>query len=141
MNEIVFFTDGRANWFPGNFNVNVGGGPNQCSASSVSGVYGITTGNSHHNNRVLSLQAPVSPGAPPITPPCPNWGRGQNSLQSIQPIWTPPASPTAGAIFPGGVPLSGFRDTAPNFNQMSPSNGWRQNIAANSVDNLARLIR
>jgi hypothetical protein len=56
-------------------------------------------------------------------------------------MWTPPASPTAGAIFPGGVPLSGFRNAAPNFNQTSPSNGWRENIAANAVDNLARLIR
>ncbi|MCG8649645.1 MAG: VWA domain-containing protein, partial [Pirellulales bacterium] len=26
MNEIVFFTDGEANWFPGQFNVSVGGG-------------------------------------------------------------------------------------------------------------------
>jgi Flp pilus assembly protein TadG len=142
MKEIVFFTDGRANWFPGNFNVSVGGGTNQCLASPVSGVFGITSGaNSHYTNRVLSLQAPASPGAPPITPLCPNWARGQNALQSILPLWTPPASPTAGPIFPAGVPLSGFRDAAPNFAQSNPSNGWRENIAANSVDNLARLIR
>lgn len=140
MNEIVLFTDGRANWFPGNFNVNVGAGNNKCLSSPVSGVLGITS-SAHYTNRVLSLQAPASPGAPPITPQCPNWARGQNALQSIVPIWTPPASPTAGAIFPGGVPLSGFRNTAPNFNQTNPSNGWRENIAANSVDNLARLIR
>lgn len=141
MNEIVFFTDGRANWFPGNFNVRVGGGSNQCATSPVDGVYGITSSNAHYNNRVLSLQAPVSPGAPPITPLCPNWARGQNALLSFVPVWTPPASPTAGAIFPGGVPLSGFRDAAPNFLQSAPSNAWRENIAANSVDNLARLIR
>ncbi|MDA0207397.1 MAG: VWA domain-containing protein [Acidobacteria bacterium] len=141
MNEIVFFTDGRANWFPGNFNVKVGGGSNQCASSPVSGVYGITSGNPHYRNRVLSLQAAASPGAPPITPLCPNWVRGQNALQSIQPLWTPPASPTAGSIFPTGVSLSGFRDSAPNFNQTDPSNAWRENIAANSVDNLARLIR
>lgn len=141
MNEIVFFTDGRANWFPANFNVRVGSGSNECSFTPVSGVYGITSGNSHYNNRVLSLLAPASPGAPPITPDCPNWARGQNALQSFVPTWTPPASPSAGAILPSGVPLSGFRDLAPNFAQNNPSNTWRENIAANVVDNLARLIR
>lgn len=141
LNEIVFFTDGRANWFPGQFNVSVGTGSNQCPSSPINGVYGITSANSHYSNRVLSLDSPATPGSPPLTPDCPTWARGQNALQSIQPTWTPPASPTAGAIFPGGVPLSGFRAASPNFVQTSPSNAWRRNIAANAVDNLARLIR
>jgi Flp pilus assembly protein TadG len=125
MNEIVFFTDGRANWFPGNFNVNVDPtASNACLISPVAGVFGITSGNGHYSNRVLSLQSPASPSAPPIAPACPNWARGQQALQSIQPLWTPPASPNAGAIFPGGVPLGGFRDAAPNFNQTNPSTTW-----------------
>lgn len=141
LNEIVFFTDGRANWFPGQFNVAVGTGSNQCPSSPISGVYGITSGNGHYSNRVLSLDSPATPGRPPLTPDCPTWARGQNALQSIQPVWNPPASPTAGAIFPAGVPLAGFRAASPNFSQSNPSNSWRLNIAANAVDNLARLIR
>lgn len=140
MNEIVFFTDGAANWFPGRFNVSVGTGTNQCLSSPVDGVFG-RTGSAHYTNRVLALEAPPSPAPPPITPACPNWATGRNALLSFQPTWFPPSSPIAGAILPGGVPLAGFRDASPNLTNTNPSLTWRQNIAANSVDNLARLIR
>ena len=54
LNEIVLFTDGAANWFPGRFNVQVG----PCTQAVVDGVYGI--GNGYYGNRVLSTLAPPS---------------------------------------------------------------------------------
>ncbi len=142
LNEIVFFTDGRTNWFPGSFNVRQGSGSNECLSTPVDGVYGYSWGRAHYNNRVLSLQAPASPTPPPITPNCPNWAQGQNALLSIRPTWLPPASPIAGVIAPAGVPMAGFRNRSPDLNRTTvPNEGWAENIGANVTDNLARTIR
>lgn len=139
MNEIVLFTDGRANWFPGRFNVQTG--PGYCSTTPAEGVFGIT-GNSYYTNRILSLQAAPMPNAPPRSPDCASLPRGVNPVQSIQSTWLPPASPIAGAILPAGVSLLGFRNSSTAIlNQSSPSNAQRRQIAANITDNLARAIR
>ncbi|MCB1021254.1 MAG: VWA domain-containing protein [Bryobacterales bacterium] len=135
MNEIVLFTDGRANWFPGRFNVQVG----PCTQATVDGVYGI--GNNYYGNRVLSMQAPTSPGKPALVAECPGWSQGTNALQSIQALWYPPTSPTAGEIFPAGIALAGFKNSAPPLFDNDMSNAEREEIAANVVDNLARKVR
>jgi Flp pilus assembly protein TadG len=143
-NEIVFFTDGRANWFPGRFNVQVGTGIDECLTSPVDGIFGQRGGNRkpYYTNRVLSLEAPATPAKPPITPACPNWAQGEDALLSIQPNWYPPATSTAQPVFSAGVPLAGFRDASPNLASPNMSDdAWRLDIAANTVDNLARLIR
>ncbi len=136
LNEIVFFTDGRANWFPGRFNVQVG----PCTVSPVDGVYGIGSGG-HYGNRVLALQAPPSPTAPDVVADCPGWVPGVNALNSIQPLWIPPVSPTAGAIFPTGIELAGFKNLLPPLFDNNMSSAERGEVAANVVDNLAREIR
>ena len=133
-NEIVFFTDGRANWFPGRFNVQVG----PCTTSPVDGVYGIGGG---YYGRVLSLLAPATPGKPPVVSQCAGWAQGTNALTSIQALWYPEASPTAGQIFPEGVALAGFKNTAPPLSNNNMSTANREQIAANVVDNLARKVR
>lgn len=135
LNEIVFFTDGRANWFPGVFNVQIG----PCTASPVAGVYGI--GNGYYRNRVLSSLAPPTPNAPPVVAECPGWTQGTNALNSIQALWYPETSPTAGEIFPEGVALAGFKNGAPPLSNNNMSNAAREQIAANVVDNLARKVR
>jgi Flp pilus assembly protein TadG len=135
MNEIVFFTDGRANWFPGRFNVKT----SVCTQPVVDGVYGI--GGGYYGNRVLSLLAPASPGKPPVVAECPGWTQGTSGLNSIQALWYPTASPTAGLIFPEGVPLAGFKNATPPLTNTNMSTAAREQIAANVVDNLARKVR
>jgi hypothetical protein len=135
MNEIVFFTDGRANWFPGRFNVKT----SACTQSVVDGVYGIGTG--YYGNRVLSQLAPASPGKPPVVAECPGWAQGTNALNSIQALWYPTASPTGGLIFPEGVAMAGFKNSNPPLTNTNMSNTAREQIAANVVDNLARKVR
>ena len=134
-NEIVLFTDGRANWFPGRFNVQVG----PCTQAVVDGVYG--RGSGHYGNRVLEMLAPATPTPPPIVAECPGWARGVNALNSIQALWYPPASPTAGPIFPLGIELAGFKNASPPLFDNDMSGAEREQIAANVVDNLARKIR
>ncbi|MEZ5363465.1 MAG: VWA domain-containing protein [Bryobacterales bacterium] len=134
MNEIVFFTDGRANWFPGRFNVTLG----PCSQPVVDGVYGIGGG---YYSRVLSQLAPPSPARPPVVAGCAGWASGTNALQSIQALWYPPTSPTAGEIFPEGIALAGFKNSAPPLFDNNMSSAEREQIAANVVDNLARKVR
>jgi Flp pilus assembly protein TadG len=134
-NEIVFFTDGNMNWFPGRFNVQVG----PCTQAVVDGVYG-RTGTAYYNNRVLSLMAPPTPGKPAVVAQCPGWSQGMNALNSIQPLWFPQASPTAGDIFPAGVALAGFRNATPALTN-NLSNAAREDIAANVIDNLSRMVR
>jgi hypothetical protein len=134
-NEIVFFTDGNMNWFPGRFNVQVG----PCTQATVDGVWGIT-GSSYYTNRVLSLLAPPSPGRPPVVAECPGWSQGTNALLSIQPIWYPEASPTAGAIFPTGINLAGYRNQTPALTN-NLSKAQRETLAANVIDNLSRGVR
>lgn len=138
-NEIVFFTDGRANWFPAQFNVSTAGG---CPSSPVSGVLGINDGSaSHYRNRVLSLQASSTwTQAPPLTPDCNFWPWGTNYITSIRPDWYPDPTSLGVSIFPGGVSLSGYWSGAPNLGS-NPNNNQRRDIAKNVVDNLARLIR
>ena len=139
-NEIVFFTDGRANWFPAQFDVQVGGGSDECLSTPVHGVFGIGTGG-HYGNRVLEIPAPPNSARPELTAQCPNWAEGQNALLSINPTWVPPVSPIYGPILPAGVPLAGFKNSGPNLNQSDPSDALRIEIAKNLVDNLARDIR
>ncbi|MBI1357201.1 MAG: VWA domain-containing protein [Acidobacteria bacterium] len=139
MNEIVLFTDGRANWFPGRFNVRTGSG--RCNTSPAEGVFGIT-GRSYYNNRILSLQASAMPNAPALSPDCSGLATGTNPVLSINPSWIPPSSPTAGAIFPEGVSLLGFKNNSTTIlNKSNPSTTEREQIAANVTDSLARLIR
>jgi Flp pilus assembly protein TadG len=134
-NEIVFFTDGNMNWFGGRFNVQT----SRCTTSPVDGVYGI--GNGYYRNRVLSFYAPASPGRPPVVAECPGWTEGTNALLSIQPLWYPPASPIAGAIFPDGVAMAGFRNASPPLSNNNMPDSDRINIAANVIDNLSRKVR
>lgn len=136
LNEIMFFTDGRANWFPGRFNVQIG----PCTTSPVDGVYGIGNGG-YYGDRVLSLLAPPTPSRPPVVSECPGWTPGVNALNSIQPLWYPEPSPTAGDIFPAGIELAGFKNAMPPLFDNDMSNNEREQIAANVVDNLARRIR
>ena len=75
MNEIVLFTDGQANWFPGHFNVRTDSG--YCNTTPATGVMGIT-GNSYYTNRVLSLQAAPMPNRPPLSPDCASLPQGRN---------------------------------------------------------------
>ena len=139
MNEIVLFTDGVANWFPGRFNVQTGAG--YCSITPAQGVFGIT-GSSYYNNRILSLEAASMPNNPALSPDCAGLPQGTNPVQSLQSTWLPPSSPIAGAIIPAGVSLLGFKNNnTAILNQSSPSNNQRKQIAANVTDNLARVIR
>lgn len=140
-NEIVFFTDGNANWFPGTFEVrNLLG---FCSADETNGVLGIKSGGllSIYNNKILNMEAQPPPLAPLLTPLCSLLNLLNNPLIRIKPQWIPDASPTAGPIFPGGVNMAGFKNNFPNLNQSDPSNNLRRDIAKNVTDNLARLIR
>lgn len=136
-NEIVLFTDGEANWFPGQFNVSTAGG---CPTSPVSGVIGWRAGGSHYS-KVLSLEAPSNFGRPPVTPDCNSWPDGASYLQSIQPIWFPPPASTGTPIFPAGVSLAGFKNGTPDFGSGAVTKAERIQIAKNSADNIARLIR
>ena len=74
-------------------------------------------------------------------PECPGWSEGVNALTSIQSLWYPETSPTAGQIFPLGIPLAGFKNGAPPLFDNNMSDGERREIAANVVDNLAREVR
>lgn len=140
-NEIVFFTDGNANWFPGTFETWTGTG--YCSASPVTGVFGIRPGNrfSIYHNKILDMEARMPPWAPTLAPLCSSLQSSNNPVRRILPQWIPEPSPAVGAIFPGGVQMAGFKNNLPNLNQSNPSNGLREDIAKNVADNLARKIR
>jgi Flp pilus assembly protein TadG len=150
MNEIVFFTDGNANWFPGQFLVRKGSG--RCSSSPVRGVFGIGGsgwGGSYYADRILSYTAPAPNGRPPLAAGCSGQSQGNQVLQYIQPTWVPDPSPTYGAIVPGGVSAAGFANASPNLGDSTPtstytydpSDALREQIAQNVTDNLARAIR
>jgi len=141
-NEIVFFTDGRANHFPAQFNItaaaNCPGAVLDTSVNPpvpfVSGVFGTQTGT------VWSLLAPpptTSPGNPATTPDCAGWNSAWR--QSIRPTWFPPNSLNGTPIAPLGVPMAGFKNVAPPL--VTLNNARRREIAANVVDNLARAVR
>lgn len=138
-NEIVFFTDGRANWFPAQFDVSTAGG---CPSSPVTGVLGINDGSvSAYRNRVLSMEASSTwDQVPPLTPDCNSWPWGTNYITAIRPTWYPDDTSTGVSIFPGGVSLSGYWAGSPALGP-NPTNNQRRQIAKNVLDNLARLIR
>lgn len=140
-NEIVLFTDGNANWFPGSFQVRSALG--FCSTNNVDGVYGIRNNNplSIYYNKILSLEAEAPPLPPLLTPLCSLLNLSNNPLQSIRPFWIPEPSSSAGAIFPEGVAMAGFRNNSPPLTNQDMPNARRQEIAKNVADNLARKIR
>jgi Flp pilus assembly protein TadG len=150
LNEIVFFTDGNANWFPGQFLVRTSGS-GRCSSSPVRGVFGIPSsgGSSNYTNRILGYTAPPPDGRPPRAPGCTGQWSGNRVLQYIQPNWIPDPSPSYGAIVPGGVAMAGFANSNPSLGDSTPSSTYtynpsstrRQQIARNVTDNLARAIR
>ncbi len=140
MNEIVFFTDGEANWFPGQFNVSVGGGSNQCLSTPVDGVFGWGAGGNNYK-RVLRMPAPPNSATPSAAPQCPNWAPGQNALISMRPTWIPPGPFSNPTALSAGIPLAGFKNQNPNLNDTSLTEAEAGPIAKNVVDNLARAIR
>ncbi|MDA0206718.1 MAG: VWA domain-containing protein [Acidobacteria bacterium] len=150
LNEIVFFTDGNANWFPGQFLVRTSGS-GRCSSSPIRGVFGRNDGGSgaYYADRFFSYTAPAPNGRPPLAPGCTGLSQGDRALQYIQPNWVPDPSPTYGAIVPGGVAMAGFANSNPNLGDSTPtatytyqpSDTRREQIARNVTDNLARAIR
>ncbi len=116
LNEIVFFTDGNANWFPGDLLVRTSGS-GRCSSSPAHGVIGIGS-SGYYGDRVLSFTAPNPGGRPPLAYECRNQRQGRRVLQYIQPTWYPPASPTYGAILPAGVSMSGIRKPQSEFRRL-----------------------
>lgn len=141
-NEIVFFTDGRANHFPAQFNItgaaNCPGALLDTSVNPpvryINGVYGINSGT------VWSTVAPpptIPNGNPPTTPDCAGWNNSWR--QSIRPTWFPPNSLNGTVIAPLGVPLAGFKNASPPLTTLN--NARREEISANVLDNLARIVR
>ena len=139
-NEIVFFTDGQANWYPAQFNVNVHPtDPDACISSPVEGNWGQNGNRDDHFDRIVTYEVPPAPViTPPVVPECPNWAIGEDHVvASIEPIWTPPFG-----LFPVGIPLAGYAASNPPLQNPVNSNGnLHKNVAANTVDNLARLVR
>src|SRR5690606_13703199 len=118
LNEIVFFTDGNANWFPGEFLVRTGSG--RCSSSPAKGVFGIGNGG-YYGDRIFSYTAPNPPGKPSLASQCSGQSQGNLVLQYIKPTWYPTASPTYGPILPGGVSLRGYKASNPNLGDSTPT--------------------
>lgn len=147
LNEIVFFTDGNANWFPGEFLVRTYGS-GRCNSSPAFGVIGIGS-SGYYGDRVLSYTAPDPDGRPPRAAECSNQAQGYDVLQYIKPTWYSPASPSYGAILPAGVSMSGYENANPYLGDSTPSSTYtydpsdslRRDIAKNVTDNLARQIR
>lgn len=140
LNEIVFFTDGNANWFPGEFKVRTGSG--RCSSSPARGVFG------RGDRRIRSYTAPPPTGAPSKVPECASQSSNRDVLQYIEPTWVPDPSPTYGAIVPAGVSMWGYwgniylGDSTPSWSYTyAPSNSRKEKLAKNVSDNLARAIR
>lgn len=150
LNEIVFFTDGNTNWFPGQFTVRTGSG--RCTTSPIRGVFGRSDSGgsgSYYANRFMSYTAPTPSTKPSLATGCTNLTQGNLALQYIQPTWIPDASPTYGAIIPGGVSMLGYANSNPNLGDSTPTSTYtynpsrtlREQIAENVTDNLARAIR
>lgn len=141
LNEIVFFTDGNSNWFPGQFNVRTYGS-GRCSSSPARGVFG------RGDNLIRDYQAPPPNAVTPRAYECRNQSSNREVLQSIEQNWVPDPSPTYGAILPAGISMWGFwgspylGDTTPTQTYTyDPSINRRETIARNVADNLARAIR
>jgi len=133
-NEFVFFTDGRANYFPVQFNVvswaNCPGATISGSKRYVNGVYGDSS------STVWSMETRDPPYDPLSTPECNGWNR--NWREGIRTTWYPPLTATGQALAPNGVSMGGFKLASP---PALPGNSNRRKIAANVVDNLARIVR
>lgn len=141
LNEIVFFTDGNSNWFPGQFNVRTYGS-GRCNSSPARGVFG------RGDRLIRGSVAPPPNAVTPRTYACRSQSSSRDVLQSIEQNWVPDPSPTYGAIVPAGVSMWGFwgnpylGDTTPTQTYTySPSTSRRQAIARNVADNFARAIR
>ena len=79
-NELVFFTDGEANWYGADFYAN-SSGRSRCG-NEFSGTVGIR-GNTQHR-KVLTFTAPSNYGTPGVTEDCSYWGNGHNYISSIK---------------------------------------------------------
>ena len=147
LNEIVFFTDGNVNWFPGEFQVRTYG-TGRCYSSPARGVFG-KKGSRRYDHYVFSYTAPMPNALPSKVPECAGQRRGYHVLQYIEPTWVPDPSPTYGDILPAGVSMSGFANSNPylgdstpsQYYTYDPSNTLREQISRNVADNLARSIR
>ena len=142
-NDIVWFTDGRANTCRLEANVRTGAGADRCSTSPIKGLIGIQALSNHPFSGWIAELGAVDPAlgvryTQPI-PECVNVSNKRNAVTSfITPYSDPTADPTMGLN--GGLSISLYRpDSMPNLSNDSNSN--MKEICRNWTMNLADELR
>lgn len=154
LNEIVFFTDGEANYFPAQFDVQTGTG--RCSSSPARGVFGCTSGyctgsitnTGYFPNRIFNYTAANMPNDPTVVSNCSNQNQsdGKRVVKGFATRWYPDKTSNNIDILPAGVPMAGYKNMNPTLTGSVTDNNWpsnslRQDLAKNIADNIARGIR
>lgn len=142
-NDLVWFTDGRANTCRLEANVNTGSGVDECTTSPVKGLIGLQALSNYPYSGWIAELGMVDPAlGVRYTQPLSECSSVANKRQAVQSFITPYVDPTADPTMSlnGGLSISLYRpDSTPSLTNDSNSN--MKNICRNWTMNLADELR